>query len=201
MSSLELRSDLPAYRLILPQGWEALPADRHGVGELIRRTSAVLKAAHRPDLDVEMRNLLEFSLKKMQTARAFAIYLQTQVDGDEAMPMPMSITASVVEGQLGGTLDRQVGALFREQGAAFLRDDQTIVRWEADVAGRGELRGTTSKVQSYLIPVPGSGRRRAVQFTTTIPLPANPDREDEQVAEALGELSDLVISTFEWEAV
>ncbi|GAA1941692.1 hypothetical protein [Agromyces allii] len=201
MSSSATKFGVPAYRLILPQGWEELPADREGVGELIKRTSAVLRAGHRPDLDVEMRNLLESSAKKMQAARAFAIYLQTETADSDAFPMPMSITASVVEGQLGGTLDRQVGALFRENGAQFLRDDQTVVRWEVEVAGKGDLRGASSKVLDYLIPIPGSGRRRALQFTTSIPLPANPDAEDEQVAAALVDLSDLVISTFEWDPI
>jgi hypothetical protein len=187
---------VPPFRLILPEGWEELPADRTGVDALIRRTSAVFASQHRPDLDSEMRRLLELALRRMRQAKAFAIYLQTTAQAD---PMPMSITASVAEGQLGGTLDRQVAALFREQGAQFLTDDQSIVRWLAEVTGRREVAGASSRVIDYLIPIPGTGRRRALQFTTTIALPQDPDAEDLEIVEALTELSDVMISTFDWE--
>ncbi|KRB36724.1 UNVERIFIED_CONTAM: hypothetical protein OHV15_10720 [Microbacterium sp. SLM126] len=193
----ELTRPVPDYRLLLPDGWEQLPADRAGVDELIRRTSAVFREQHRPELDAEMRTLLEVAYRKMLQAKAFALYLQTSA---VETPLPMSIVASVVEGQLGGTLDRQVAQLFRDKGAEFLTDDRSILRWEADVAQRKEVEGASAHVIDYLIPVPGTERRRALQFTTTIPVPTGVDIDVRPVVEGLVHLSDLLISTFTWES-
>lgn len=187
---------VPAYRLLLPEGWEELPADRAGVEELIRRTSDVFRSQHRPDLDAQMRTLLEVAYRKMQQARVFALYLQTSA---RDVPLPMSITASVVSGQLGGTLDRQVSKLFRENGAQFLTDDRSILRWEAAVGPRAEANGAAAHVVDYLIPIPGTERRSALQFTTTIPLPADHGPELRPLIDGLTQLSDLLISTFTWE--
>jgi hypothetical protein len=193
----ELTRPVPAYRLLLPDGWEELPADRAGVNSLIRRTSAVFREQHRPELDAQMRTMLEIAYRKMQQANAFALYLQTSAVNT---PLPFSIVASVVEGQLGGTLDRQVARLFRENGAEFLTDDRSIVRWEADVAPTKAVEGAAAHVIDYLIPIPGAERRKALQFTTTIPVPTGFDMDVRPVVEGMTHLSDLLISTFSWES-
>ncbi|MBD3942064.1 hypothetical protein IF188_10185 [Microbacterium sp. NEAU-LLC] len=187
---------VPDYRLLLPDGWEELPADRSGVEELIRRTSAVFRSAHRPDLDGQLRIMLESAYRKMQQSGIFALYLQTTA---REVPLPMSIVASTATGQLGGTLDRQVAKLFRENDAQFLTDDRSIVRWEATAGANAEIDGTTAHLVDYLIPVPGTGRRKALQFTTTIPLPPDAGDDARVVVDGLIHLSDLLISTFTWE--
>ncbi|MHC2999887.1 hypothetical protein OB08_12255 [Microbacterium sp. HJ5] len=164
--------------------------------ELIRRTSEVFRSQHRPDLDAQMRTLLEVAYRKMKQARVFALYLQTSA---RDVPLPMSITASTVSGQLGGTLDRQVARLVRENGAQFLTDDRSILRWEAAVGSRAEADGAAAHVVDYLIPIPGSERRSALQFTTTIPLPADHGPELAPLIDGLTQLSDLLISTFTWD--
>lgn len=192
----ELTRPVPDYRLLLPDGWEELPADRAGVEELIRRTSEVFRSQHRPDLDAQMRTLLELAYRKMQQAKVFALYLQTSA---RDVPLPMSIAASVVTGPLGGTLDRQVAQLMRDKGAEFLTDDRSILRWEAAVSPRAEVDGAAAHVVDYLIPIPGAERRRALQFTTTIPLPGETDTDLRPLVDGLTQLSDLLISTFTWE--
>ena len=189
---------VPPFRLMLPAGWEELPADRASIGLLIERSSAVFASQHRPDLDVEFRRMLETAYRKMQQGRVFALYLQTTVPAERILPI--SMTAAVADGQLGGTLDRQVTALFQERGAEFLTDDRTIVRWQADASSGGDLAGTRARVINYLVPVPGTGRRSAVAFTTTIPYPTD---EDDGFRDAFVDelclLSDTIVSTFAWE--
>ena len=91
--------------------------------------------------------------------------------------------------------------LFRERGAEFLRDDRAIVRWEADTTTGGELEGTAARVLNYLIAVPGSGRRTALMFTTTIPYPTEADDGfRDQFIDELCLLSDTIVSTFAWES-
>ncbi|GHD47281.1 hypothetical protein D9V29_05855 [Mycetocola manganoxydans] len=190
-------TDIPPFRLILPAGWEESPADGESVAALIERGRAVFKSQHRPDLDSEFSQLMGLSLRKMKQAGVFALYLQTAVPADKVLPL--SITAALAHGQLGGTLDRQVSALFREQSAQFLTDDHTIVHWQSDVEHTGRLSGSSSRNLSYLVPIPGTQRRSAVQFTTTIPYPTGDDAETEDLLDDITLLSDTIISTFAWE--
>ena len=190
---------VPPFRLMLPAGWEEVPADEAAVRALVERSSEVFRSAHRPDLDAQFRRLLQTAARKMKQGRVFALYLQTDVP--EERILPLSITAAVTDGQLGGTLDRQVTELFRERGAEFLRDDHSIVRWEADTTTGGELEGTAARVLNYLISVPGTGRRTALMFTTTIPHPTEEDDGfRDRFIEELCLLSDTIVSTFAWEA-
>ena len=190
---------VPPFRLMLPVGWEELPADESAVRALAERSSEVFRSAHRPDLDVQFRRLLQTAARKMARGRVFALYLQTEVP--EERILPISITAAVADGQLGGTLDRQVTDLFRERGAEFLRDDHAIVRWQADTTAGGELEGTAARVLNYLIAVPGTGRRTALLFTTTIPHPTEDDDGfRDQFIDELCLLSDTIVSTFAWES-
>ena len=191
---------VPPYRLLLPVGWEELPADRHSVQLLIERSSAVFASQHRPDLDVEFRRIMETALRKMKQGRVFALYLQTGVSTEQVLPL--SMTAALVDGQLGGTLDRQVAALFSERGAEFLTDSRSIVRWQADTSPGGELEGARARVINYVIAVPGTGRRTALQFTTTIPYPEEEEEDDgfrDEYVDELCLLSDTIVSTFAWE--
>ncbi|MBG6238980.1 anti-sigma factor RsiW [Mycetocola sp. CAN_C7] len=190
-------NDVPPFRLILPAGWEEKPADRESVTMLIERAREVFQSQHRPDLDSEFSQLMGVSLHKMKQGGVFALYLQTSVPADEVLPM--SMTAAVAQGQLGGTLDRQVTSLFREQKAEFLTDDRAIVRWRSDVEHTGRLSGSSSRNLNYLVAVPGTERRSAVQFTTTIPYPTGEDVENEELLDDITLLSDTIISTFAWE--
>lgn len=186
---------VPPFRFLLPAGWEEVPADRAGVDLLIQRTSQKFRAQQRPDLDAEMRTLLERAYRAMQRGKVFALYLQTSAD---TMPLPMSITASTLADEFGGTLDRQVAGLFRDRDAQFLRDDHLIVRWETPARVAVDVGRAAVHAIDYLIPVPGSARRRALQLTTVIPVPDD-DEQTRAVVEALVELSDTMISTFTWE--
>ena len=192
-------NDVPPFRLILPAGWEERPADRESVTLLIERARTVFRSQHRPDLDSEFSQLMGLSLHKMKQGGVFALYLQASVPADEVLPMAM--TAALARGQLGGTLDRQVSSLFRDQKAEFLTDDRAIVRWQSDVVHDGKLLGSSSRNLNYLVAVPGTERRSAVQFTTTIPFPTGEDADDRELVDDITLLSDTIISTFAWEPV
>jgi hypothetical protein len=189
--------DVPPFRLILPAGWEEHPADRDSVTRLIKQGREIFRSQHRPDLDSEFSQLMGLSLNKMKQGGVFALYLQESVPPDEILPL--SLTAAVANGQLGGTLDRQVTALFREQKAEFLTDDRAIVRWRTDVVHTGTFSGASSRTLSYLVAIPGTDRRSAILFTTTIPYRTGDDAESEQLVDDITLLSDTIISTFAWE--
>ena len=64
---------VPPFRLMLPVGWEELPADESAVQALAERSSEVFRSAHRPDLDVQFRRLLQTAARKMAQGRVFAL--------------------------------------------------------------------------------------------------------------------------------
>ncbi len=191
-----LEQSVPPYRMLLPAGWSKHPADRASLAKLTDQARSVFRAQHRPDLDSEFTRLMEGAARRMKRAGVVAIYLQTSTPEDEILPM--SLTASIVRGPLGGSLDRQVTALFRDRGAVFLTDDRRIIRWRADVDQPGELAGTSTRLLDYLVPIPGTNRREALQLTTTLPYPTGDDTVTEFL-DQLTLLSDTVVSTFEWE--
>lgn len=189
--------DVPPFRLILPAGWEQLPADRESVARLRKSASGVFRSQHRPDLDSEFSQMMGLSEHKMKQGGVFALYLQESVPPEEFLPM--SMTGAIAQGQLGGTLDRQVSSLFRDQQAEFLTEDRAIVRWQSEVVHTGKFAGASSRTLSYLIAIPGSERRRAILFTTTIPYVTGEGDENRELIDELTLLSDTMISTFAWE--
>lgn len=66
----------------------------------------------------------------MARSKVFALYRQEDVDAEELLPM--SITASVVDGEDGRNLDAWITDAFRTRGASFLEDARHVVRWEGE---------------------------------------------------------------------
>ena len=190
-------NDVPPFRMILPDGWKEHPADRETVTRLVNQSREIFRSQHRPDLDSEFSQLMGLSVHKMKQGGVFALYLQESVPSDQILPL--SLTAAVAQGQLGGTLDRQVTSLFRDHKAEFLTDDRAIVRWRTDATHTGTLAGASARILSYLVAIPGTERRSAILFTTTIPYLTGDDSENEQLIDEITLLSDTIISTFAWE--
>lgn len=197
MSVRETIREVPPFHILLPAGWTEHPADRDSIARLTEQSRAVFKSQHRPDLDSEFTRMMGLANRRMKQAGVFAIYLQTSVPEDDLLPM--SMTASIVRGRLGGSLDRQVSSLIRENGAGFLTDDHRILRWAADTVQTGDLEGIATRLIDYLIAVPGMERREAVQFTTTLPYPVG-DESAAELVQQMELLSDTIVSTFVWEA-
>ncbi|MWB98194.1 hypothetical protein [Agromyces seonyuensis] len=194
-------NDVPDFQLVLPDGWTRIRPDLAGEQEAIKRASAALRRYARPDLDFEFRLLLKSAFRRLEESRAVALFVPTDLPGDSVLPM--SITASVLVDPAGGTLDAAVSDLFRG-GATMLGDDTSVVRWERSVRGSAELQGADVDQLNYLIPIPGSGRRRGLLFSTSILL--DPEASSASDADADGVdavagmrlLSDAIIATFAW---
>lgn len=195
---IDAEQGIPPYRLLLPTGWEEVPVTSATAAELMAQGSDVVKRAHRPDLDVELRSLMRRGFAQLTAAGAVAIYLQRDVPADQILPL--SIIVSLRRAPEGGTLDPEVTAMFRDGGAEFLRDDRAIVRMEADRAVEGVGGGARTRQIGYVIAVPGTGRTLALQFTTAVPYPTGSDDDVARMVEGMVALSDVIMSTFAWEA-
>lgn len=197
---VEFRFGIPAFRLILPAGWATHLPTNAAQQEDVRKASAIFMQAGRPDLDAEFRTMMAQANQGMRRTKVFAIYRQQDVPMEELLPL--SITASALDAPDGENLDAWVTEAFRIRGAVFLDEHlQHIVRWSAETkrpAGAPAIDGVGGRTVTYIIPVPGTLRRKALVFTSTIVIPDG-DVIPADVLDGIELLSDAMISTFAWE--
>jgi len=197
---VEMRFGIPPFRFMLPPGWVEHAPTNAAQEQDVTRASELFKRANRPDLDAEFRTLMAQVNQAMARTKVFAVYRQQDVELDELMPM--SITASALSGVDGANLDSWVAEAFHSKGAQFLDEDSPhIVRWRSDSgvpSGARRIEGVDGRNLTYVIPVPGTQRKKALVFTTTIVIPDGGQLREE-VVDSLELLSDAMISTFAWE--
>jgi hypothetical protein len=197
---VEFRYGIPAFRLVLPPGWATHLPTNAGQQEDVRKASAIFMQAGRPDLDAEFRTMMAQANQGMRRTKVFAIYRQEDVPMEELLPL--SITASALDAPVGENLDGWVTEAFRLRGAVFLDEHlRHIVRWSAEAtrpAGAPAVDGVGGRTVTYIIPVPGTLRRKALVFTSTIVIPGG-EVIPAEVLDGIELLSDAMISTFAWE--
>ena len=186
------------YRLILPAGWERLPADRSTIDRLLKQAKEKFQAANRPDLDAQMRILLEGMYRKFATAQIQSIFMTTE---SENFPIPLSITCRTHSAEGSENLDAQVVDILRNKGGDFLGDDKGILRWEAKQIQEVMDEQVSINVINYLIPVPGTKRTKALHFASTVILPPAGQEDHELTVADIVTLSDAIIATFAWTGV
>jgi hypothetical protein len=192
------RPPLPPFVLLLPRGWVSVEPTKAAFADLAGRTSAVLRSVHRPDLDAQLRSMLERAGDEFLRRDPVRLIYPADVPADELFPL--SITAVRLAAPGGGPLDPHVAALRRDRGARTLGDDGVILRWEEQHAHR--VAGGELMVHSfdYLVAVPGTERREALLFSAVIPAAAGGERLDDDTVRAAGVLADAIMSTFRWSA-
>jgi len=192
----DLLTGVPPFRLLFPAGWVRHEVDESSERELLARSREKFKRMHRPELDLELTMLVKSSFRQMRTKDVFALYLPTDVREDGLVPM--SITGSVLRDPAGGSLDSHIAHLFRTQGAVFLDERRSTVRWEREYKRLSNLPDATNLQINYAVSVPGTGRRQALLFTTSIVGSASEPFDDDTL-DALRTMSDVIIGTFSWQ--
>ncbi|MFS0853068.1 hypothetical protein [Microbacterium sp. 179-I 3D4 NHS] len=196
---VELQYGIPPFRMALPPGWRRRAASSETEKADLARASQLFRQAGRPDLEAQYRAMMARVRQGMARSKVFALYRQEEVEADELLPM--SITASAVEGEDGANLDGWISDAFRTRGADFLEDAKHIVRWEGEAARapRGaDIDKIPGRTIMYALPVPETNRTRALVFTTTILTPDSAAISDDAIR-GMTVLSDLMISTVAWE--
>lgn len=188
---------VPPFALLLPRGWVSREPTRDYFDELARQVSAVLRTQHRPDLDVQFRQLLARASTEFLQRDPVSIIVQSGVDPEEMIPL--SIVAVRLSDPDGKPLDARVHELVRSRNAAPLDEDAAILRWHSD--DRMQMQGGTATVRSfnYLIAIPGTERRQALLFTGVLPIAAG-ETLDAATIDAAQSFVDAIMSTFRWVA-
>ncbi|WP_072314593.1 hypothetical protein [Agrococcus sp. Marseille-P2731] len=188
---------VPAFRMLLPQGWVAHRPDERGERQLLDAAAKKLAAAGRPELLAQLRAHASVAYRQLREQRAFLVIMP-----GEGTPQALFLPATITGIERVDTPDAPVREVvidaIRSKGAKPLDRAGMIVRWveRRDVALDGEQTATTSI--SYMIPIPGAERRRAVQLTAVITHPTDLPADDE-VLERWIALIDTHVATFSWE--
>ncbi|WP_425845421.1 hypothetical protein [Agrococcus sp. TSP3-2-1] len=194
-----LRGDgkVPAFRMLLPQGWTSHRPDEQTQEELLGAAAKRLATAGRPDLLVQLRRHAATAFSQLREQRAILIMMP-----GEGTPQSLFLPATITAVERVSTPDAPVREVvidaIRRKGAKPLDDKGATVRWleRRDVELDGESSATTSIV--YLIAVPGTGRRRALQLTAVITHPTDLPADDEVLEQWIA-LIDAHVATFAWE--
>ncbi|WP_106816892.1 hypothetical protein [Microbacterium timonense] len=187
---------LPTYRMLLPLGWQSYDLSAQTERELVGAARSRLSAAGRADLAAGLIGQVGDVFRSLRGQDAFAIAL-----AGESAPSWALGAASLVGLRRTATpelpLDAIVEDAVRNRGGVAVGEGHRIVRWTDRRPVTVEQVPAISFLINYLIPVPGTRRTQAVQWTATVA--HGPDlAEDDPVLLAWVALFDHHVATFTW---
>jgi hypothetical protein len=200
----DLRAELgarpvPDFDLELPPGWTRRAPDDSSRDEMLAVLKQRAMKAHKPELFAQAKVLLEESFADMQRNGVIAFFAASD-PGPDTLAIPASLNASVRTGTPDATLEETIATFVRDYGARPLFDDKRILRVERE---RDVRVGTDTLVHHsvvYLTPMPGTGRRRALQLVAGFARePGTPS--DAPAMEGYRTLFDVCVSTLRWRRV
>jgi len=187
---------IPPYRMLIPAGWEAHDLSAATEGDLLGRADARLRSVGNTALGPLLRDQVRDVFTQLRARGGFAY----------AFPGEASPTWAIGAASLVGTkrtatpeltLDQIVQYAIVNHAAEPIGDDHRVVRWteRKRVAVDGE--DATTLLITYLIPIPGSRRTEAVQWTVTVAHDADmPDDHPSLIAWRT--LFDVHVASFAW---
>lgn len=201
--SMGLREQLglaadPEFVIDLPSGWSRRDTGADSMELLLESLKTQFMQAHQPQMYATMKRLVGEAFDGMRQAGAVAFYAPIDAPAG-SFSMPASIIARIRRAEGGTSLDSYVRQLIQQRGAVPLFGDPRTLRYEdkAEVRLEGEVLINNSV--TYLTPVPGSSRKRAVEFVASLISPTQGENGDWVAAQK--SLIDLCISSLRWRAV
>lgn len=197
----DLRKELgihtdPEFDLELPAGWARGKPDQETLEQVLSVIKRRMMDAHRPDMYAQVRTLLSKAFEEMRRNSVIA-YFAASSSAEDALYIPASMTASIRHAGHGESLDGLVSGLVRNYGATALRGDKRTVRAEREKTVRIENATIINHYVTYLTPIPGANRRRALQLVASFGRELDSSDESPGVA-ATRELFDGCVATLRW---
>jgi hypothetical protein len=187
---------VPRYRMLLPPGWRSYDLSTDTERELVAAARARLSEAGRPDLAAALATQVKDTVAKLREQDAFAYALPA-----EGSPTWVLGSASLVglrrRSTPRWTLDDIVEDAVRNRGGVAIGEGHRIVRWTERHPTRVDGVDAVSFLIQFLLPIPGTKRTQAVQWTATVAHSADLPQDD-PVLEAWVALFDHHIASFTW---
>lgn len=186
----------PDFVMELPPGWSRRDPSPETLAELSSTIKSNLMKAHQPQTYSNVERLLREAFDGMRRAGAFAFF--APVAPPEGVPMTTaSIVARIRRSEDGQSLDAVVRNLIRAHGATPLFGDKRTLRHEQEENIRIEGETFVSQSVTYLIPVPGAARRRALELLATVVRPVGTPADAPGTVAQIN-LIDLCVSSLRW---
>ncbi len=189
---------MPDFEMTLPPGWTRRPVDETTLEDMLSGLRQRLMKEHQPQAFADLRALVKQSFQAMQKEGAFAFFSATEQD-DGTLWIPASIIASERRADADQTLDDLARMLINEYGATPLREDKRTLRFERERQVRLGTETVISQSIVYLTPIPGTGRRRALQLVAGFGRTPG-DAPDDPLLLDMKHLFDTCVSTLRWRA-
>lgn len=189
---------MPDFEMTLPPGWTRKPVDDATLEGMLATLRERLMKQHQPQAYAELRGLVKQSFTSMKKEGAFAFFSATEED-DSTLWIPASIIASERRAEAGRSLDDLARMLIREHGATPLREDKRTMRFEQERTVRLGNETVISQSIVYLTPIPGTGRRRALQLSAGFGRSLGESADDPYILQ-MKRLFDTCVSTLRWRA-
>ncbi len=181
------------FHILMPPGWQRYLVDDDGKRTFEARISARMKQLGRPDLDAQLRSLIEAQWRKLGATKVSAVYLPGHSEG--APMTPASIAVKQYVGAPGRDFEASVRALVSDPVERFDTPIGSILRWVGELRGKDQLSEVSSRQIGYGFPLPGESERRGLIFLAAVPYLAD---TDPLMVDALTEMCDTIMETFRW---
>ena len=186
----------PDFTLELPRGWSRREVNAESKADFVEAVSRTLMQAHQPMIMASVQRMLDEAFDGMRRAGAFAYFAPIDPPAD-APAMTASIIARVRRASAGESLDDLVGGLIHTYGAEPLRGDYRILRYEEETNVRIESQTIVNNSITYLTPVPGARRGRALELVASIVRPVEMAADLPRLV-AQKNLIDLCVASLRW---
>lgn len=190
-------NDLPEFAILLPHGWRYERGSADHFYEELLEVAEHLPPQASPTLKASIRQMVQQARSVPASRRTDLAGVIRQVDVPERQFVPMSLTLNWFRPPSGATVQSFGRNLIETRGAEPMEGTAGILRWpEVTSMESGDERGDFGG-PAYLVPIAGN-QRLALMIRTVIPLPQNPDEDEQRMREALILLSDSIVSTLRW---
>lgn len=187
---------IPPFRMLLPLGWQQYDLSAQTERELVGAARARLTQGGRPDLAAGLTVQVGDALRSLRAQDAFAFAI-----AGEGAPSWVLGAASLVGLRRTGTpelpLDAIVEDAVRNRGGVAVGEGHRMVRWTERRPVTLDGVAAVSFLINYLIPIPGTRRTQAVQWTASVAHAADMAEDDPVLVAWLG-LFDHHVATFTW---
>ena len=197
----DLRAELgarpdPRYELVLPPGWVRTRPDQQALESMLAVSKERTRPAHLPDVYAMMKTSLSEAFEQMGR-NGVEEYFMPGTDASSGLYIPGSMTASTLHTTPQQSLEQIVYALITDQGGKPLHGDKRTVRVSKQRRVRFADTTLMNHTITYLTPIPGSKRRRALQLVASFAhLPEAPGYRGQ--VEATEEMFDACVATLSW---
>lgn len=187
---------IPPYRMLLPPGWESFDLSEATEKVLLSRAGARLQGAGNTTFGPVLAGRVHEVLGELRARQGFAYAF-----AGESAPTWAIGAASMVglkrTSTPEATLDQFVENVIRRHNAEPIGEAHRIVRWTERREATVEGADVASLLINYLIPIPGTKRTSAVQWTVTVMHEQDMPADHPSLLLWLA-LFDLHVSTFTW---